>query len=56
VLAPSRGTKAIGGLFDPAVSRQLKQIGIDHNDKSVQNLLAKALNELSRKYGKPPVA
>ena len=55
-VAPSRrGKKAIGGFFDPAVSRQLKQLGIDH-DKSVQDLLAEALNGLFQKWGKPPIA
>jgi hypothetical protein len=55
-VAPSRlGKKAIGGFFDPAVSRQLKQIGIDH-DKTGQDLLAEALNGLFQKYGKPPIA
>ena len=50
-----RGKKTIGGHFDPAVSRQLKQIAIDH-DKSIQSLLAEALNDLFLKYGKSPIA
>jgi hypothetical protein len=54
--APSRqGKKAISGFFDRAVSRQLKQIGIDH-DKTGQELLAEAINGLFQKYGKPPIA
>jgi len=41
--------------LDPAVSRQLKQIGIDH-DKTVQELVAEAINGLFQKYGKPPIS
>jgi hypothetical protein len=53
---PSRkGTKAITGHFDPAVSKQLKQLSLDH-DTSVQALLAEALNDLFQKYSKPPIA
>lgn len=54
--APSRqGTKAITGHFDPAVSKQLKQLSLDQ-DSSVQALLAEALNDLFTKYSKPPIA
>ena len=49
------GTKTISGHFDPAVSRQLKQIGLDQ-DSSVQELLAEALNDLFIKHGKNPIA
>ncbi len=53
---PSRvGKKAITGFFDPVVSRQLKQIGLEE-DKTVQALLAEALNDLFEKYGKNPIA
>jgi hypothetical protein len=55
--APARvGKKAIAGFFDVEVSRQLKQIGLDNGDTSVQGLLAEALNLLFEKYGKPPIA
>ena len=53
---PSRtGTKAITGHFDPAVSKQLKQIALDE-DSTIQALLAEALNDLFKKYGKSPIA
>lgn len=53
---PSRqGKKAITGHFDPAVSRQLKQIAVE-NDSTVQALLAEALNGLFEKYGRSPIA
>lgn len=53
---PSRqGKKAITGHFDPAVSRQLKQIALDQ-DTTVQALLADALNDLFVKYNQNPIA
>ncbi len=53
---PSRqGKKAITGHFDPAVSRQLKQIALD-NDTTVQALLGEALNDLFVKYKQNPIA
>ena len=54
--APSRaGKKAIAGFFDPVVSRQLKEIGLE-KDASVQALLAEALNDLFEKYGRSRIA
>ena len=50
------GKKAIAGYFDPAVSLQLKQLGLEQNDKSVQDLLGEALNLLFVKYKKQPIA
>jgi hypothetical protein len=48
---PSReGKKAIAGFFDDAVSKQLRRLGVDQ-DKSVQDLLGEALNDLFEKYG-----
>ena len=53
---PSRvGKKTVAAHFDPAVSRQLKQIGIER-DRSTQDLLREAINDLFTKYGKPPIA
>lgn len=53
---PSRaGKKAIAGFFDPAVSRQLKEIGLD-KDASVQALLTEALNDFFEKYGRSRIA
>ena len=55
-MSPSRaGKKAIAGFFDPAVSRQLKGIGLE-KDASVQALLAEALNDLFEKYGRSRIA
>jgi hypothetical protein len=55
-LPPSRqGKKAIAGHFDPAVSRQLRQLALEQ-DTTVQGLLAEALNDLFEKYGKKPIA
>jgi hypothetical protein len=55
-LPPSRqGKKAITGYFDPAVSRQLKQIALDQNT-TIQDLLAESLNDLFVKYRKSPLA
>lgn len=55
-LPPSRqGKKAIAGHFDPAVSKQLKQLALEQ-DTTVQALLGEALNDLFEKYGKKPIA
>src|ERR1019366_5327174 len=53
---PSRANKkALIGYFDPAVSKQLKQIGLDR-DLTVQALLGEAINDLFQKYKKPAIA
>ncbi|SNS36485.1 hypothetical protein SAMN05421770_101669 [Granulicella rosea] len=53
---PSRiGKKPVTGFFEPAVSRQLKRIGLDH-EKTMQELIQEGLNDLFRKYGLPPIA
>lgn len=53
---PSRqGKKAITGFFDPAVSRQLKQLALDE-DKTIQALLSEALNDLFIKHNHKPIA
>jgi len=53
---PSRvGKKTVAAHFDPAVSRQLKQLGLDR-DTSTQALLREAINDLFAKYGKPTIA
>jgi hypothetical protein len=49
------GKKTIAGHFDPAVSVQLKQIGLER-DRSTQDLLREAINDLFVKYGKGPIA
>lgn len=56
VIPPSRvGKKAITGFFDPAVSKQFKRLALD-NDKTVQLLLAEALNDLFVKHNQMPIA
>lgn len=53
---PSRqGKKIISGYFDPAVTKQLKQLALD-DDTTLQALLAEAINDLFLKYGKKPIA
>ena len=53
---PSRqGKKAITGHFDPAVSRQLRQLALD-NGTTVQALLGEALNDLFVKHRRNPIA
>jgi hypothetical protein len=53
---PSRiGKKTVAAHFDPAVSKQLRQLGLDR-DASTQALLREAINDLFTKYGKPPIA
>jgi hypothetical protein len=53
---PSRiGKKTVAAHFDPAVSKQLKQLGLER-DSSTQSLLREAINDLFAKYGKPPIA
>ena len=56
VQAPSRiGKKALIGYFDPGVSKQLKQIGLD-GDRTVQDLLTEALNDFFQKHKRPTIA
>jgi hypothetical protein len=50
-----QGKKIISGHFDPAVSRQLKQLALDQNS-NIQALLAEALNDLFIKHGRKPLA
>ena len=53
---PSRqGRKHVGGYFEPEVLKQLKFIGVEQ-DKSQQELVKEALNDLFEKYDKPPIA
>lgn len=55
-VAPSRaGKKPITGFFEPEVSRQIKKAAIE-SDKTMQELLQEALNDLFRKYDLPPIA
>ena len=55
-LPPSRqGKKAITGYFDPLVAKQLKRLALEH-DRTVQDCLGEALNDLFEKYGENPLA
>ena len=49
------GKKIISGHFDPAVSKQFRAIGLE-TDRTGQDLLAEALNDLFVKHGKSPIA
>jgi hypothetical protein len=49
------GKKALIGYLDPAVSKQLKQTALD-GDRTVQDLLAEAVNLLFEKHRKPTIA
>jgi hypothetical protein len=54
--APSRtGKKTVAAHFDPAVSRQLRQLALEE-DSSMQELLREAINDLFEKKGKPRLA
>lgn len=53
--ASRRGLKVISGHFDPAVSRQLRQLALERDD-TVQGLLAEAINDLFVKYHRNPIA
>jgi len=50
-----RGKKTIAGFFDPAASRQLRQIALEEGS-NVQELLREALNDLFEKRGKARIA
>ncbi len=53
---PSRqGKKALTGYFHPEVLKQLKVMAAS-GDTTVQALLAEALNDFFKKYGKPHIA
>jgi hypothetical protein len=54
--APSRvGKKTVAAHFDPAVSKQLKHLGLER-DTSTQALMREAINDLFAKYGKSTIA
>lgn len=53
---PSRvGKKPITGYYAPEVSKQLRRMSLDM-DRSLENLLAEALNDFFRKHKKPTIA
>jgi hypothetical protein len=53
--ASRRGKKTIAGFFDPAASRQLRQIALEE-ESNIQELLREAINDLFEKRGKSPIA
>lgn len=50
-----KGTKHIGGYFDPEVSKQLRKIALDE-DTSVQELLAEAIDMIFHSRQMPTIA
>jgi hypothetical protein len=50
-----KGKKVVAGYFDPAVSKQLRQLELEH-DTTVQALLAEALDLLFVERSKMPIA
>ena len=50
-----RGKKAITVYFEPDVIKQLKLVGIEE-DKSMQDMIAEALNDYFAKHGKRAIA
>ena len=50
-----RNTKLVQAHVPAEVSRQLKQLALDE-DKTLQQLIVEALNDLFRSRGIPPVA
>ena len=55
VQASRVGKVSIGVWVDPAVRKQLAQIGLDH-DKEHAELMVEALNLMFERYGRPPIA
>lgn len=54
--APSRvGKRAIGAHFEPDVQRQLRMLSAEL-DRTTQDLIGEALNDLFRKYNKSAIA
>lgn len=49
-------TKFIGGHFDPVVSRQFKEIGLERGDLTMQEMVAEAYDLFFQAYGKPTIA
>lgn len=53
---PGRSTKTnVTGYFSPSVKRQLRLMGAEQ-DRTIQDLLAEALNALFAAHGKPEIA
>lgn len=53
---PSRvGKRAVGAHFEPNVQRQLRILAAE-TDRTTQDLIGEALNDLFRKYNKSAIA
>jgi hypothetical protein len=53
---PGRAAKVnVTGYFPPGVKKQLRLMSAEQ-DKTIQQLLAEALNDVFAKYGKPEIA
>ena len=53
---PGRADKVnVTGYFPPAVKKQLRLLSAEQ-DKTMQQILAEALNDVFAKYGKPEIA
>jgi len=50
------GRVNVTGYFDPAVKQSIRLIQSKHPDRTVQDLLAEALNDLFAKYNVPQTA
>ncbi len=49
------GKKTVAGYFDPHTSKQLKILAVEQ-EKTLQDLLGEALQDLFKKYGKTAAA
>lgn len=50
-----RGKRSVSGHFDPAVQRQLRILAAE-TDRTTQDLIGEALNDLFRKYNRSAIA
>jgi len=53
--ATRAGKKKVTASLAPLAHKQLKQLGLDL-DINMETLLVEAINDLFKKYGKPPIA
>jgi hypothetical protein len=53
--ATRAGKKKVTASLDPAAHKQLRQLGLDR-DMTTEALLIEAINDLFKKYSKPPIA
>jgi hypothetical protein len=50
------GKKKATAPLNIAAHRQLKSLALEQDESTVEKLLLEAINDLFRKYGKPPIA